>query len=46
VTEVKTDYNQHTAIVTFDDTQTNVPAMRDALAKGGFPVEGEPQFLK
>jgi copper chaperone CopZ len=45
VTEVKTDYNQHTATVTFDDTQTSVAAMKDALSKRGFPVEGEPQFL-
>lgn len=46
VSKVDTDPKNHTAIVTFDNEETNIEAMKKALADGGFPVEGEPQFLK
>jgi hypothetical protein len=31
--------------VRFDDEKTDVAAIKKALADGGFPVEGEAQFL-
>jgi len=43
---VKTDIYKHTATVTFDDTKTSVKEMASELAKGEFPVVGEPTFLK
>jgi hypothetical protein len=32
--------------VWFDDGKTDFSAIKKALADGGFPVEGEAQFLK
>jgi hypothetical protein len=32
--------------VTFDDKKSDVETMKKVLADGGFPVEGEPQFIK
>ena len=46
VSKVDTDPINHKAIVTFDSEKTSVEKMKKALADGGFPVEGEPQFLK
>lgn len=46
MTDVKADPLQHTATVTFDDTETNVEAMKRALAEEDYEVEGEPHFLE
>ena len=46
VSQVDTDAVNHTATVTFDSEKTTVEAIKKALAGGGFPVEGEPQFRK
>ena len=42
----ETDTKNHTATVWFDDEKTDVSAIEKALADGGFPAEGEVQFLK
>lgn len=39
------DSANHTVIVTFDDTKTSVKDIEQALAKGGYPPEGEPRFV-
>jgi copper chaperone CopZ len=46
VLEVDTDPANHTATVTFNEKKTTVEAIIQALVDGGFPIEGEPQFLK
>ena len=46
VLEIDTDPVNHTATVTFNEKRTNVEAIIKALTDGGYPVEGEPQFLK
>jgi len=44
VKEVKVDRQAALARVTFDDTQTDVPAMHDALLKSGYkPVAVSPE---
>lgn len=42
---VATDMEKHLVAVAFDDTKTNAAALRDALAKGDYPPEGEPRRL-
>jgi hypothetical protein len=32
--------------ITFDDEKTNLGNIMEALAKGGFPVQGKPVYLK
>lgn len=46
VSNFETDTKNNTATVWFDDEKTDVSAIKKALADGGFPVEGEAQFLK
>ena len=46
VSKVDTDTEKHTATVTFDSEKITVDGIKKALAAGGFPVEGEPTFLK
>ena len=46
VAQFDTDTKNHTATVTFDAEKTTVEAIQKALADGGFPVKGEPQFRK
>jgi len=46
VINVETDYNAHSAIVTFDDAKTDVEELEKALEKGNYPVTGKPRFLK
>lgn len=46
VLKVATDPEKHTATVTFDDTKSNLEAIKKALADGGFPVEGETEIIK
>ena len=46
VSNFETDTKNHTATVWFDDEKTDVSAIEKALADGGFPAEGEVQFLK
>ena len=46
VSKVDTDVEKHTATVTFDSEKITVEEIKKALADGGFPVEGEPAFLK
>ena len=46
VSKVDTDSENHKGTVTFDSEKTTVEAIKKALAGGGFPVEGEPTFLK
>jgi hypothetical protein len=41
-----TDFHKHTAVVTFDDEKTTVEALIQALDGGGYPIKGEPEFLK
>lgn len=43
--DVATDMEKHTVAVAFDDTKTNATALRDALAKGDYPPQGEPRRL-
>lgn len=45
VADYETDTKNNTATVRFDDEKTDVAAIKKALADGGFPVEGEAQFL-
>lgn len=45
VSDVATDMEKHLVAVAFDDTKTNVTALRDALAKGDYPPQGEPRPL-
>jgi len=45
VSDVKTDYQKHTATVTFDDEKTSVDQMMEALKEDGYPVEGKPKFM-
>ena len=35
-----------TVTVTFDDTKTNVEKIVEQLSKGGYPVLGDPQWVK
>ena len=42
---VATDMEKHLVAVAFDDTKTNAAALRDALAKGDYPPQGEPRPL-
>jgi copper chaperone CopZ len=44
--DVETDYQDHTATVTFDDTETDVGTIVGVLEKGGYPVKGQPLFLE
>ena len=46
VSKVDTDSEKHTATMTFDSEKTTVEAIKKALTDGGFPVEGEPTYLK
>jgi len=46
VLNVDTGPANHTATVTFNVKKTDVEALKKALDDGGFPVEGEPRFLK
>jgi hypothetical protein len=32
--------------IIFDDTKTDMEKIRESMKKSGFPVEGEPDFLK
>jgi len=34
------------ATVTFDDTKTTIEKIMEALVKGGYPVQGRPEFRK
>ncbi len=43
---VDSNWLVHWVQVTYDDEVTNVDALIKALAKEGFYVEGEPEFLK
>jgi len=43
-------YNLHTksftVTVKFDDTKTSVEKIIKKLSKGGYPISGEPQWVK
>ncbi len=41
VQDVSTDMEKHVVSIAFDDTKTNPSALRDALAKGDYPPQGE-----
>jgi hypothetical protein len=41
VRDVSTDMEKHIVAIEFDDTKTNPSALRDALAKGDYPPQGE-----
>jgi len=43
---VETDFQNHTATVTFDEEKTSVDALVKALAEGKYPIQGEPEFVK
>ena len=45
VSKGEADSANHTVIVTFDDTRTSVEDIQQALAKGGYPPEGEPRLV-
>jgi len=45
VQDVWTDMEKHLVAIAFDDTKTNPSALRDALAKGDYPPQGEPRPL-
>jgi hypothetical protein len=34
------------ATVTFDDTKTTIEKIMETLMKGGYPLQGRPEFLK
>jgi copper chaperone CopZ len=40
------NHKKHRATVTFDSDVTGVEELKGALAEGGFPVKGEPEFLR
>jgi copper chaperone CopZ len=46
ITFVDDDMIQATLIMVFDDAKTGVEQIRDAMKKAGFPIEGEPEYLK
>jgi copper chaperone len=40
------DYEYHKVTVVFDDSKTNLDALKEALKKAGFPPEGEPKTVR
>ena len=46
VSHVETNVEAHVVTITFDRTKTSAAKMSEALAEKGFPVIGEPRFLK
>jgi len=32
--------------IIFDNTKTDMEKIREAMKKAGFPIEGEPEYLK
>ena len=45
VQDVSTDMEKHVVAIAYDDTKTNTDSLRDALAKGDYPPQGEPRPL-
>jgi len=35
-----------TVTITFDDTKTSVDRITERLSRGGYPVSGDPQWVK
>ena len=35
-----------TVTITFDDTKTSVDKITERLSRGGYPVSGDPQWVK
>ena len=46
VKSAETDFEYHRVTVVFDDSKTNLNALKEALKKAGFPPEGEPKTVK
>jgi copper chaperone CopZ len=46
VGQVEADPKTHTATVTFEDTETDVKELREALWEKDFVVEGEPNLIE
>jgi len=45
VTKALPDEENHTVMVNYDDEKTTLEKIMHALEEGGYPVEGEPQFM-
>ena len=46
VSHVETNVEAHVVTITFDKTKTSAAKMAEILGKKGYPVIGEPRFLK
>ncbi|MCF8104123.1 MAG: cation transporter [Desulfohalobiaceae bacterium] len=46
VKEVKVNSSNETATVTYDEQKTGLNEIRTALKKGGYPVQGEQDFVE
>jgi len=46
VLKTKTDLEKHTATITFDDTKTSLEKIKEKLADDGYPVIGQPKWIK
>jgi copper chaperone CopZ len=46
ITFVDDDMMQASLIMVFDDAKTGIEKIRGAMKKAGFPIEGEPEYLK
>ena len=46
VSFVDDDMINATLTIIFDDSKTDLDAIKAAMEKAGFPVEGDPEFLK
>ena len=45
VTKALPDAENHSVTVTYDDEKISLKNLMKALEEGGYPVEGEPQFI-
>lgn len=43
---VKVDVNRHFIILSYDEAVTSSDKIAEALSEGGFPTEGDPEFLR
>lgn len=45
VQEVRVNSGTETATVTYDEQKTDLQKIKTALKQGGYPIQGEPQFV-
>jgi len=46
ITFADDDMMNATLTIVFDDTKTDIEQIRVAMKKAGFPIEGDPEYLK